>query len=293
MVINIRYYVIMSASIFLALGVGIFIGFSLDGQEIFVEQQQGLISELEQRFLDLKQQNTMIETMLEDSKKELKVYGELLDWLIPQLVEGVLEGLNIAIIQNGGETDFGGMVSMLNHAGAQVTSTVRINKDFFCDNRHGLMLLRENLDEFVEEGQLRPYMYRRLVNAIITGGDQDFVRRLKELGVIEVSEGYSGEVDYFILAGEGFAAGPGTEAEPGVFIIEAIKRSNIPAVGVEKSDCGKSSIPHYRDARISSVDNVDSVIGQYSLIRVLQGCTGHYGLKDTAQALIPPWPDEM
>ncbi len=29
MVINIKYYVIMSASIFLALGVGIFIGFSL------------------------------------------------------------------------------------------------------------------------------------------------------------------------------------------------------------------------------------------------------------------------
>jgi hypothetical protein len=153
--------------------------------------------------------------------------------------------------------------------------------------------LRENLDEFVEEDQLHQYTCRRLVNAIITGGDQDFVRRMKELGVIEVSGAYSGEVDYFILAGEGFAAGPSTATEPGAFIIEAIKRSNIPAVGVEKSDCGKTSIPQYRDARISSVDNVDSIIGQYSLIRVLQGCTGHYGLKDTAQALIPPWPDEM
>ena len=69
MVINIKYYVIMSASIFLALGVGIFIGFSLDGQEIFVEQQQGLITELEQRFLDL-QQNTMIETMMEAAKRK-------------------------------------------------------------------------------------------------------------------------------------------------------------------------------------------------------------------------------
>ena len=293
MVINIRYYVIMSASIFLALGVGIFIGFSLDGQEIFVEQQQGLITELEQRFLDLKQQNTMIETMMEASKKEMKLYRELLERLMPQLTKDVLEGLNVAIIQNGEETDHGGMLSMLNHAGAQVISTISINKDFFYDGRQGLILLKENLDEFVEEDQLQPYIYRRLVNAIITGGDQDFVRRMRELNVIKVSGGYSGEVDYFILAGEGFAAGTGMAAEPGVFIIEAIKRSNIPAVGVEKSDCEKSSIPRYRDARISSVDNVDSVIGQYSLIRVLQGCTGHYGLKDTAQALIPPWPDEM
>lgn len=293
MVINIRYYVIMSASIFLALGVGIFIGFSLDGQEIFVEQQQGLITELEQRFSDLKQQNTMMETMMKDSKKELEMYRELLERLMPQLVKDVLEGLNIAIIQNGGYTDHGGMVSMLNHAGARVSSTIRINKDFFCDDRQWAILLKENLDEFVEEDQLQPYIFRRLVNAVITGGDQGFVRCMKELGVIEVSEGYSGEVDYFILAGEGFAAGPGMAAEPGVFIIEAIKRSNIPAVGVEKSDCEKSSIPRYRDARISSVDNVESVIGQYSLIRVIQGCTGHYGLKETAQALIPPWPEEM
>ena len=293
MVINIRYYVIMSASIFLALGVGIFIGFSLDGQEIFVEQQQGLISELEQRFLDLKQQNTMIETMLEDSNKELKMYRELLDRLVPQLTKDVLEGINIVIIQNGKEADHGGMVNMLNHAGAKVASIIRINRDFFCDGRQGLILLKENLDEFVEEDQLQPYIYRRLVNAIITGGDQDFVWRMMELGVIEVSEGYSGEVDYFILVGEGFAAGPGTKSEPGALIIEAIKRSNIPAVGVEESDCGKSSIPQYREAKISSVDNIDSVIGQYSLVRVLQGCNGHYGLKDTAQALIPPWPDEM
>ncbi len=56
---------------------------------------------------------------------------------------------------------------------------------------------------------------------------------MRELNVIKVSGGYSGEVDYFILAGEGFAAGTGMAAEPGVFIIEAIKRSNIPAVGLK------------------------------------------------------------
>ncbi len=41
-----------------------------------MEQQQGLITELEQRFLDLKQQNTMIETMMEaQQKKEMKCTG--------------------------------------------------------------------------------------------------------------------------------------------------------------------------------------------------------------------------
>lgn len=293
MIINIRYYVIMSASIFLALGVGIFIGFSLDGQEIFVEQQQGLISELEQRFLAIKQENAMIESMMEIRERELQMHRELVERLVPQLVENGLEGTSVAIIQNGVDTYHGGMISMLARAGAQVTSITSINGDIMCDSRQSSILLRESLDEFVEEDRLCQYLFRRLVNAIITGGDQSFVLRMKDLGLIDVSGTYNGEVDYFILAGEGFAAGTGAEAEPGTFIIEAIKRCNIPVVGVERTDCGRSSIQQYKNARISSVDNIDSVIGQYSLIRVLQGCTGHYGIKDTAQALVPDGPGEM
>lgn len=33
--INIKYYVLTIASIFIALGIGIFIGFMLDGQKVF------------------------------------------------------------------------------------------------------------------------------------------------------------------------------------------------------------------------------------------------------------------
>ena len=290
MIINIRYYIIMSTSIFLALGVGIFIGFSLDGQEIFIEQQQGLIAELEGRFLELKQETVMMETMLEDKERELKMHRELAALLIPQLVQDSLKGINIAVIQNGGGLDHIGMENMLTRAGAQVTSTTRLKGGFVHESPQDSIVLRESLDEFVKEEDLCPYICRRLVNAIITGGDKSFVERMKELGIIEVFGAYTGEIDYFILAGEGFAESPDTAAGPGPSIIDAIKRCSIPALGVEESGCARSVIKQYKDAKISSVDNIDSVIGQYSLIRLLQGSVGHYGFKDTAQSLVPGLP---
>ena len=62
-------------------------------------------------------------------------------------------------------------------------------------------------------------------------------------------------------------------------LIEAIKKSNIPVVGVERSDCETSFIKTFIDAGISSVDNIESIIGQYSLIKVLQGNADTMGLR--------------
>jgi len=260
MIISMRYYIIMSASIFLALGIGIFIGFTLDGQEIFVEQQQGLISELEQRFVEIKQENDRIESIVYQKEKELLVYREVTEQLLPQFAEDSLKGISVAIIQSSDELPYTGMINLLVRSGADTTSITRIKKD---------------------------YVAERLVNAVLTGGDEKFVRRMEDLGVIDVSGRYSGWVDFFILVGGGSVEELDMAERLDDALIDAIKKCNIPVVGVEKSGCDVSSIKRFVDAGISSVDNIDSIIGQYSLIGVLKGNVGHYGVKETAQAFIP------
>jgi hypothetical protein len=290
MIINIRYYVVMSASIFLALGVGIFIGFSLDGQEIFVEQQQGLINELEHRFLELRNESNAIEAEIKKKDRELRIHRELTEIILPRLVEDTLTGLNIAVIQVSGEHDLNGISSMLEIAGAQVTSITCLKGEGSNYNPNREILLKENLDEPVEDENLYAYMFGRLVNAIITGGDREFIELLKELGFIDVTGEYNGGVDFFIVTGGSLKEGQREEDVPGVTLIDAIKKCSIPVVGVEESGCESSFISQYRAAGISSVDNIDCIIGQYSLIKVLQGCVGHYGVKDTADAIIPDHP---
>ena len=38
--VNMKFYVITIAAIFLALGIGIFIGFNIDSQQFYMEQQK-------------------------------------------------------------------------------------------------------------------------------------------------------------------------------------------------------------------------------------------------------------
>jgi hypothetical protein len=58
-------------------------------------------------------------------------------------------------------------------------------------------------------------------------------------------------------------------------------------VGVESTDTTPSQIPWFRDRRVASVDDLDQVAGKAALVFALGGATGAWGVKDSAQALLP------
>lgn len=287
MIINMRYYLITIAAIFLALGIGIFIGFTLDGQEIFMEQQQSLISELESRFVQLKKENMSMRSLLDEKEKELLLHRDFINQVFPRLVEGKLRGINIAIIESSDEFIYTGLITSLKKAGANVPSVTFIKKDFAEGNLEKMETIAQKYREAAQSEDLQKYIAKRLVNAILTGKDSEFVNLLRELGLIEVSGDYERPVDYFIIAGGSTVEKVGNADKIDIPMIEAIKSSNIPVVGVEKSNCIESYIPYYKKMKISTVDNIDSIIGQYSLIMILQGNEGHFGVKETADALTP------
>lgn len=127
---SMRYYLITIASIFLALGIGIFIGFTLDGQEIFVEQQQSLISELEYRFSELKNENASMKKIVDAKEEELMLHREFINQVFPRLVEGRLVGQNVAIVESSDEFIYTGLITSLKRAGANVVSVTFIKDGF-------------------------------------------------------------------------------------------------------------------------------------------------------------------
>jgi DNA-binding Lrp family transcriptional regulator len=287
MIINMRYYLITIASIFLALGIGIFIGFTLDGQEIFVEQQQSLISELEYRFSEIKGENANLKKLIDQKEEELLLHREFINQVFPRLVEDKLQGLNVVIVESSDEFIYTGLITSLKKAGANVLSVTFIKRDFVEGNPEKMQQVLNRLKENVEMDKLQEYMSKRLANAILTQKDNEFVASMKELELIEVSGEYNGPVDYFVIAGGSTMGNTGNVTKVDIPMITAVKSSNIPVVGVEKTDCAESYIPYYKKMKISTVDNIDSIIGQYSLIMILQGNEGHFGVKDTADALTP------
>ncbi len=271
----------MAASIFLALGIGIFIGFTLDGQEIFVEQQQGLISELEQRFIDLKREGIYIESIVHTKEKELQRYRYLAERLLDTLIENSLSGMRVAIIQLCDVVSDNPMTELLVHAGADITSVTYLKTNNIPSYLEKVIEAGEPIEECT--------VTKNLVRAILTGGNEEFVKDLKGYGVIDVNGEYN-EWTNFIILYQGYEKDdrtPELEHERIASFIETIKGYNIPLAGTEKADCEMSYIKAYADADIPSIDNIDDVIGQYSLVKVLQGYRGHFGIKGTANSLIP------
>jgi Copper transport outer membrane protein, MctB len=70
-------------------------------------------------------------------------------------------------------------------------------------------------------------------------------------------------------------------------VVAGLSRSDVPVVGVEEVDTDPSQVSWYRDRKLASVDSIDEVSGRAALVFALAGADGAYGVKSTAEALLP------
>jgi hypothetical protein len=76
-------------------------------------------------------------------------------------------------------------------------------------------------------------------------------------------------------------------------LIEGLRASGLPVVGVERTSTDPSQITNYVNAGLSTVDDIDIPPGRIALVLTLTGRTGDYGFKRTAQAPLPPAPTSL
>ena len=67
----------------------------------------------------------------------------------------------------------------------------------------------------------------------------------------------------------------------------------VPVVGVELSNTEPSQVPWYKSQGISSVDDLDTLAGQAALVYALAGSHGAYGIKSSADSLLPDGPRRL
>jgi hypothetical protein len=70
-------------------------------------------------------------------------------------------------------------------------------------------------------------------------------------------------------------------------LIEGMRRSGVRVVGAEREDADSSSIEFFSDQQISTVDNVEQFPGRVALVFALEGADGNFGVKETADGLLP------
>ena len=70
-------------------------------------------------------------------------------------------------------------------------------------------------------------------------------------------------------------------------LIDGLQATGAVTVGVETTGTDDSSVPFFQEAGIANVDDLDLVAGRVAMVFSLLGARGSFGVKDTADRLLP------
>jgi len=283
-----RYHAASLAAVFLALAIGILIGVGFGSDLV-----SGTADDLERSLQDdIEAKNAEIEEL----EVQLAAAEDLGFELGPVVVDNRLRDRQIAIVAFGGLEE-------------ELADDIRAAVESAAGTVREIAVVREPPDTAaVEEalprrrgrGETRDEQLSRAAQltgeALIRGGDRFDALRA---ALFSRYSGDPGGVDGVVIVRQQPEDMSDREAadtellEDG--LIDGINdafadlpgTTPVTVVGAEATGTEPSSIEFFAERGASSVDNVDQLAGQVALVYVLAGAEGEFGVKETAQALLP------
>ncbi|MCG8401748.1 MAG: copper transporter [Firmicutes bacterium] len=285
MIIDYKYHIASLVAVFLALGIGILIGSTMLGNDALIEYQKQVTDRLENQLQSLRETNDTIEAKASDLEIDTSRHQQFEKEVLPALVHARLADKKFALLELNGYGSPPEISGIINDAGGEVVSVTSINSIY--DNPATITELATALgwQESDAEQNLRR-MAVELSTGIVTAENVASMELLKEKDVIETSGAYGMPVDGLIIAGGGYGENK-RNVQFDLHVIDYFEELNIPVLGVEETEANYSSIKDYQRKHISTVDNIDTASGQLAMVLALSGQPGNYGVKSTAQSLMP------
>ncbi|HQA59745.1 MAG: copper transporter [Tepidanaerobacteraceae bacterium] len=285
MLINIKYLVITVISIFLALGIGILIGIQIDSQDIILEQQEITVQRMENKLDELNRINLDLQNELGELTTINDIHENYIKNVFPDYIKNKLLGLHIIILETTDEYTYASMRQALKTAGAQVTSVTIISDKILNMSESEIAQLKEYFG-IADNVNIIQAILKRIAETVGGKYEPDDIAFLIERGIIYVNGDLQQPADYVVLTG-GSSKEDNKHEIIDIPLIKELKKLSLPLAGVETTNVEISYIDIYKKQQLSTVDNVDTAIGQTSLVLVIKGKEGHYGVKKSAQALMP------
>ncbi|MBO8159179.1 copper transporter [Thermosyntropha sp.] len=292
--VDLRYHIASIIAIFLALGLGILIGSTIQGGGILVDQQQKVIDRLEKEFDVLRERESALLAQNESKNRIIENYENYSRTVMPFLIKDHLKGYNLAVVVTGNTDIPAGIINALNMAGAEVGSKTVVLANIKLNDSSLIKKVVDfyNLPADTSVDNLRKYIASSVAGIIINpgGADPNVVDFLEESELVKFSGDYNKPVSGVILVGgcnniENYFASDFDQK-----LIEDLLNKGMKVLGVEVSGVEYSYMEDYQKNNITTIDNVDLSPGQISLILALEGESGHYGIKETAEKFMPSLP---
>jgi hypothetical protein len=294
MPIDFRYYISSLAAIFLALGIGIVIGGALMGNDEIVKSQEMLILSLEQEFQQLRSEKKYLQDGLKARDLEIEVLRQFNREILPLLVKDLLTDRKIAVIKTNPTIDSGltaEMIKILHQAGAEVQRIINFTEwpDLTLESKTVAARLGFKADELWLE-----HLFSRFMEEVASGERDEILSSLQANNLIQVNGNIKEPIDTLILFGGSHDEKMIRVDEFDLTLVKTAQNIGLTVVGVEPLSASFSYIRKYKNTGLITIDNVDTLPGQVALVFALvSGKKGEFGVKETAQALLPKLPPKL
>jgi len=282
-----RYHALSLAAVLFALALGVLLGVAIGDTNLVSSAKDGIVHNLSGEVSQARAQAGKLHEQL--SGEEAFAGG-----LYPLAVHELLAGRTIGLMFLGGSSDQVDQLvrNAVAQAGGQVTTVVDVREPLDVEGlEHGAAgthyaalgsspALIEGFGgiigrQLVSGGQLVDRELISRVRASLLSAFDGQLTRLEGLVVMRAEPtGMSAEQS------EASAA-----LESG--LLAGVHAVGVPVVGVELTDSEPSQIAWYRGKGLSSVDDLDQLAGQAALDYALAGSHGAFGVKSTAESLLP------
>ena len=282
-----RYYVASIAGLFLMLAVGILLGVGISGRGFVDDAERDVLNG---KIAALEQEVEAANEAADDLERRQDAAREFVEGAYPVLAEGRLAGKRFAVIVVG-SVDRQSLefvdAAIADDADGHVARMRALTVPLRLDAVETTLAAHAELAGYVGEDEL-VNLGRDLGRELVAGDETPLWDALEGQIVEERSGGFAEPVDgVVVIRSSEPQAGPTSRFLAGLY--QGLGSTGEPAVGVEPTRVEQSAIPIFQRYRLSTVDGIDTELGQLALILLLGGGDpGYSGVRDTADAILPP-----
>ena len=286
--INMKYYIVTICAIFIALGVGILVGFNLNYDQALSKQQSEVLESFNTEFESLKDKNKNLHSQIEDLNGELDTIKEFVDKNIDALTQDVLTDKNTGIILTSENNDYSEIVEdLIKKANGTVSFNIIVKDNINKEDK--LSEISMSLNKTFESSS---DVINYIVECLNSAKNYDQLYALENLGVIKINnldEKKYQDYDSVVLLGE--LTGKDAKIkfdQKEKIILNKLKENNKYLVAANQSESDNTILKLYSENNISIIDNINEGIGKVSLTNLLknQNVVGHYGTSDVSTEII-------
>lgn len=289
MPVDYRYHIGSFVAIFVALLLGILVGIGLAPNP---EELERIVAGLRAEYEQTRQAR---EEELQELRELNRQYEMLAREAVAGLVSGRLAGKRVAIVLNhafGRDPLPDHLRALMQQAGAELTSTTTITRDFVTLPPAVRQKVSQRLTLYPPPGVHFRSVIAQAIARDLARGSSDLILDLQSSGLLvsTADSDYRVRPDAVLLVGgprEPAAASPERIDLP---IIEELVRQGVRVVGCEARDSPLSCIALYKAKGIPTVDNADTLAGRLAIVLALAGADGHFGVSETADRFLPEIP---